>query len=165
MSLAFVFPGQGSQSVGMLDAFAGNEAVASVLARADAALGEKLSTLIATGPAEALALTVNTQPAMLVASYARSVKEAQTYTQLIAFAGFLPSLFLSVLPIRPQEWMYLIPTIGQLYFITVMSRGLPLDTMQVALCSLLTAAIGAVALVAAMRLYNREQIILGKATA
>ena len=102
---------------------------------------------------------------MLVASYARSVKEAQTYTQLIAFAGFLPSLFLSVLPIRPQEWMYLIPTIGQLYFITDMSRGLPLDTMQVVACSLLTAAIGAVALLAAMRLYNREQIILGKATA
>ena len=102
---------------------------------------------------------------MLVASYARSVKEAQTYTQLIAFAGFLPSLFLSVLPIRPQEWMYLIPTIGQLYFITDMSRGLPLDTMQVALCSLLTAAIGVAALVATMRLYNREQIILGKATA
>ena len=102
---------------------------------------------------------------MLVASYARSVKEAQTYTQLIAFAGFLPSLFLSVLPIRPQEWMYLIPTIGQLYFITDMSRGLPLDTMQVVLCSLLTAAIGVVALVATIRLYNREQIILGKATA
>ncbi|MBP8948069.1 MAG: ABC transporter permease [Candidatus Promineofilum sp.] len=102
---------------------------------------------------------------MLVASYARSVKEAQTYAQLIAFAGFLPSLFLSVLPIRPQEWMYLIPTIGQLYFITDMSRGLPLDTMQVALCSLLTAAIGAAALLAAMRLYEREQIILGKPTA
>ena len=102
---------------------------------------------------------------MLVASYARSVKEAQTYTQLIAFAGFLPSLFLSVLPIRPQEWMYLIPTIGQLYFITDMSRGLPLNTAQVAACSLLTAAIGAAALLATMRLYNREQIILGKATA
>ena len=70
MSLAFVFPGQGSQSVGMLDAFADNAAVTSVLARADAALGEPLSALIATGPAEALALTVNTQPAMLVASYA-----------------------------------------------------------------------------------------------
>ncbi|WP_374688991.1 ABC transporter permease, partial [Promineifilum sp.] len=102
---------------------------------------------------------------MLVASYAHSVKEAQTYTQLIAFAGFLPSLFLSVLPIRPQGWMYLIPTIGQLYFITDMSRGLPLDAVRVAMCSLLTAAIGAVALVATMRLYNREQIILGKATA
>ncbi len=70
MSLAFVFPGQGSQSVGMLDAFAGDAAVADVLTRADAALGEPLSALIAGGPAEALALTVNTQPAMLVASYA-----------------------------------------------------------------------------------------------
>ena len=102
---------------------------------------------------------------MLVASYARSVKEAQTYTQLVAFAGFLPALFLSVLPIQPQEWMYLIPTIGQLYFITDVSRGLPLDTTQVALCSLLTVAIGAVALVMAMRLYEQEQIILGKPTA
>ena len=102
---------------------------------------------------------------MWMASFARSVKEAQTYTQLIAFAGFLPSLFLSVLPIRPQSWMYLIPTIGQLYFITDMSRGLPLDALQVALCSLLTAAIGAAALLGAIRLYNQERIILGKPTA
>ena len=102
---------------------------------------------------------------MWVASYARSVKEAQTYTQLIAFAGFLPSLFLSVLPIRPQSWMYLIPTIGQLYFITDMSRGLPLDALQVALCSLLTTAIGAAALLATIRLYNQARIILGKPTA
>lgn len=101
---------------------------------------------------------------MLVASYARSVKEAQTYTQLVAFAGFLPALFLSVLPIRPQEWMYLIPTIGQLYFITDVSRGLPLDTMLVALCSLLTVAVGAAALITAMRFYNQERIILGKPT-
>ncbi|MCL4744912.1 MAG: ACP S-malonyltransferase [Burkholderiaceae bacterium] len=70
MSLAFVFPGQGSQAVGMLDAFAANEAVAAVLKQADAALGEPLSRMIANGPAEVLGLTVNTQPAMLVASYA-----------------------------------------------------------------------------------------------
>lgn len=70
MSLAFVFPGQGSQSVGMLSAFAGNAAVQEVLRTADAALGESLSGLIAEGPAEALNLTVNTQPAMLVAAYA-----------------------------------------------------------------------------------------------
>lgn len=70
MSLAFVFPGQGSQAVGMLDAFAGDAAVQAVLRDADAALGEPLSRMIAEGPAEALALTVNTQPAMLVASYA-----------------------------------------------------------------------------------------------
>ncbi len=70
MTIAFLFPGQGSQTVGMLDAFAGNAAVADILARADCALGEPLSKLIATGPAEDLNLTVNTQPAMLVAGYA-----------------------------------------------------------------------------------------------
>jgi len=70
MSLAFVFPGQGSQAVGMLDAFGDDPAVRAVLEQADAALGEPLSRLIAGGPADALALTVNTQPAMLVASYA-----------------------------------------------------------------------------------------------
>ncbi len=70
MTLAFVFPGQGAQAVGMLDAFADNAKVQQVLTEADAALGESLSGLIAQGPAETLALTVNTQPAMLVASYA-----------------------------------------------------------------------------------------------
>ncbi len=70
MTLAFVFPGQGSQSVGMLDGFAGSPSVQALLARADAALGQNLSSLIAHGPAEALSLTVNTQPAMLVAGYA-----------------------------------------------------------------------------------------------
>jgi len=70
MKLAFVFPGQGSQSVGMLDGFSGSAAVRALLEQADAALGESLSTLIAQGPAETLALTVNTQPAMLATGYA-----------------------------------------------------------------------------------------------
>ena len=70
MSLAFVFPGQGAQSVGMLDGFASSSAVAALLATADQALGDSLSDLIAKGPAESLALTVNTQPAMLVAGLA-----------------------------------------------------------------------------------------------
>jgi len=70
MTLAFVFPGQGAQAVGMLDAFADSVPVQQVLSEADAALGESLSGLISQGPAETLALTVNTQPAMLVASYA-----------------------------------------------------------------------------------------------
>lgn len=70
MTIACVFPGQGSQKVGMLDAFAAQPEVAGLLAAADAALGEPLSALIANGPAEDLALTVNTQPAMLLAGYA-----------------------------------------------------------------------------------------------
>lgn len=70
MKLAFVFPGQGSQSVGMLDAFADQPSVQEALAKADAVLGEPLSELIASGPAEALNATVNTQPALLVAEAA-----------------------------------------------------------------------------------------------
>jgi [acyl-carrier-protein] S-malonyltransferase len=70
MKIAFVFPGQGSQSVGMLDAWAGNAAVADTLARASGALGQDLGALIAQGPAEQLNLTTNTQPAMLVAGVA-----------------------------------------------------------------------------------------------
>lgn len=70
MKLAFVFPGQGSQSVGMMDSWAGNAAVADVLGRASAALGQDLTALIAQGPADQLNLTTNTQPAMLAAGVA-----------------------------------------------------------------------------------------------
>ena len=70
MKIAFVFPGQGSQSVGMLTSLTGNPVVESVLDRASAALGEDLRSLIGDGPAEDLNLTVNTQPAMLVAAFA-----------------------------------------------------------------------------------------------
>lgn len=70
MKIAFVFPGQGSQSVGMMDSFAGVPAAQDVLRRADAALGQPLAALIAQGPADELALTVNTQPAMLASALA-----------------------------------------------------------------------------------------------
>ena len=70
MKIAFVFPGQGSQSVGMLSSFAGNAAVADVVQRASNALGSDIGRLMAEGPAEELGLTVNTQPCMLTAAYA-----------------------------------------------------------------------------------------------
>lgn len=67
---AFVFPGQGSQSVGMLDAWGDHPAVAATLAEASEALGEDIARLVKEGPKEALALTTNTQPVMLVAGVA-----------------------------------------------------------------------------------------------
>jgi [acyl-carrier-protein] S-malonyltransferase len=69
-TLALVFPGQGSQSVGMLNAIADNAIVKATMAEADEALGFSLSGLIANGPAEDLGLTLNTQPAMLAACIA-----------------------------------------------------------------------------------------------
>src|SRR5687767_15138591 len=70
MKLAMVFPGQGSQSIGMLKAYAGLPEIDRVLAEARNALGEDFVKLLDEGPAEKLALTVNTQPAMVTAGYA-----------------------------------------------------------------------------------------------
>lgn len=67
---AFVFPGQGSQSVGMLDGWGDHPAVAATLREASDALGEDVGRLIREGPKEPLALTTNTQPVMLVAGVA-----------------------------------------------------------------------------------------------
>ncbi len=67
---AFVFPGQGSQSVGMLDAWGDDPVVAQALQEASDALQEDIGALIHQGPKEALALTTNTQPVMLVAGVA-----------------------------------------------------------------------------------------------
>lgn len=83
MKLAFVFPGQGSQKVGMLAGFEGNDVVADVMRRADDALGQDLTGLIANGPEADLNLTVNTQPAMLASSYAM-------YAAWLAVGGMKP---------------------------------------------------------------------------
>ncbi len=69
-SFAFVFPGQGAQSVGMLDAWGDHPAVRSTLDEASAALGEDIAGLIASGPKEQLDLTTHTQPVMLTAAIA-----------------------------------------------------------------------------------------------
>ena len=70
MKFAFVFPGQGSQAVGMLNAWGDHVEVKKTLAEASEALGEDVARLIAEGPAEALSLTTNTQPVMLTAGVA-----------------------------------------------------------------------------------------------
>jgi [acyl-carrier-protein] S-malonyltransferase len=70
MKFAFVFPGQGSQSVGMLTAYGAAAPISETLAEASDVLGQDLAAMIADGPAELLNQTVNTQPAMLAAGVA-----------------------------------------------------------------------------------------------
>ena len=84
-SFAFVFPGQGSQSVGMLDAWGDHPAVLETLKEASDAMGEDLGALIREGPKEALALTTNTQPVMLVSAIA-------AYRAWLAEGGHPPSV-------------------------------------------------------------------------
>ena len=81
---ALVFPGQGSQSVGMLDAWGDHAVVREVLSEASEALHEDMAELIHSGPKEALALTTNTQPVMLVAALA-------TYRVWMAETGMAPA--------------------------------------------------------------------------
>jgi len=69
-TFAFVFPGQGSQAVGMLDAWGDHPAVRETLAQAGDALGQDIGALIKAGPKDQLDLTTNTQPVMLTAGIA-----------------------------------------------------------------------------------------------
>nr|WP_315234556.1 ACP S-malonyltransferase [uncultured Albidiferax sp.] len=84
-NFAFVFPGQGSQSVGMLDAWGDHPVIAQTLQEASDALGENVGQLIKEGPKEALALTTNTQPVMLVAAVA-------AYRAWMTETGLAPSV-------------------------------------------------------------------------
>ena len=85
MTFAFVFPGQGSQSVGMLNSIAQRPEVRATLQEASEALGEDVAKLIAEGPAEALSLTTNTQPVMLTAGVA-------FYRAWLAAGGLAPQV-------------------------------------------------------------------------
>ena len=84
-NFAFVFPGQGSQAIGMLDGFAGNPVVADTVAEANESLGIDLGKLMAEGPKDELNLTTNTQPVMLTASVA-------VYRAWIAAGGPVPKV-------------------------------------------------------------------------
>lgn len=84
-SLAFIFPGQGSQALGMLNGFAGNSVVADTLAEASDVLQCDLAALIAEGPKADLDLTTNTQPVMLACAVA-------FYRAWLAAGGALPKV-------------------------------------------------------------------------
>ena len=85
MKFALVFPGQGSQSVGMMAAYGDDPVIRDTFAEASAALGFDLWNMVGHGPADALNQTVNTQPAMLAAGVA-------VYRLWLARGGAVPAL-------------------------------------------------------------------------
>ena len=85
MTFAFVFPGQGSQSVGMMVAYGDSTVVRSTFDEASATLGQDLWQLVEDGPAELLSQTINTQPLMLTAA-------VSAYRLWLDKGGRLPSV-------------------------------------------------------------------------
>jgi [acyl-carrier-protein] S-malonyltransferase len=155
-AFAGVFPGQGSQSVGMLDAWGDHPVVKAAVEEASTALGEDLGALIAQGPKEALALTTNTQPVMLlaaVAAYRVWLAEGGAapaavaghslgeYSALVAAGSLTLSQAIPLVRLRAQAMQNAVP-VGAGAMAAVL--GLPADQV-VAVCAASSAESGEVA--------------------
>src|SRR5690606_30658218 len=99
---------------------------------------------------------------MIIATSARSVKEAQSYLGFLPLIPALPGLFLAFIPIRPELWMMLVPTFGQQLLINQLLRGEAVSALFVILSAGVTLAAGALLALLAMRLFGREQVLFGR---
>jgi sodium transport system permease protein len=99
---------------------------------------------------------------MLVSTYARSFKEAQTYIQLLLLLPMLPGMLLAVSPIQSQLWMYLVPVFGQQLLIGEVMRGQAVGAMPFLLGALGCAGAAALCLSITTRLLGEERIIFGR---
>jgi [acyl-carrier-protein] S-malonyltransferase len=172
MKFAFVFPGQGSQSVGMLNAFADHTVVRETVQQASDALGQDLGKLIAEGPAEDLGLTTNTQPVMLTAAYAiYRVWEKETglkpaivaghslgeYTALVAAGALQFSAAVPLVRFRAQAMQSAVP-VGEGGMAAIL--GLDDDAVR-AVC----AEASAVGIVEAVNFNAPSQVVIAGAKA
>jgi sodium transport system permease protein len=99
---------------------------------------------------------------MLVASFARSTKEAGTYLPFIALVPSLPGLALAFFPVKPELWTMLIPTFGQQIMINQFMRAEPFSLSNALISTIMTIIISAGITLIAIRLYSREQIVIRK---
>jgi sodium transport system permease protein len=97
---------------------------------------------------------------MLVASFARSTKEAGTYLPFIALIPSLPGLALAFFPVKPALWTMLIPTFGQQILINQFMRLEPISISNAVLSSTMTLLISLLVTFIAIKLYEREQIVI-----
>ena len=99
---------------------------------------------------------------MLVASFARSTKEAGTYLPFIALVPSLPGLALAFFPVKPELWTMLIPTFGQQIMINQFMRAEPFSISNALISTVMTIIISVGITLVAIRLYSREQIVIRK---
>ena len=99
---------------------------------------------------------------MLVASFARSTKEAGTYLPFIALVPSLPGMALAFFPVKPALWTMLIPTFGQQLLINQFMRLETVSVSNAVISTVITLLLSAAITLIAIRLYSREQIVFKK---
>ena len=97
---------------------------------------------------------------ILVTAFSRSAREAQTLLGLLQLLPVIPSVVLSILPIKSQLWMYAVPLLGQQLTIMRLLRGESISVIEVTLCALVTMLGAAVAFWAARRNYESERLAI-----
>jgi sodium transport system permease protein len=98
---------------------------------------------------------------MIIATFTRSFKEAQTYVSFLPLIPALPGIGLAFLPVKASLWTMLIPTFGQQLLINQLMRGEPVSAPNVLVSSLVTIAVAIVLILLAIRLYSQERVLFG----
>ncbi len=96
----------------------------------------------------------------MVAAFAKSYREAQTYLSLLMLVPIIPSLVLAILPIKPQPWMYAVPLLGQNLGIMQLLRGAGISALQLGLCLGGSLAAAVLAVGVTVQLYRSEQLAI-----
>ncbi|MEO8746958.1 MAG: ABC transporter permease [Rhodanobacter sp.] len=96
----------------------------------------------------------------LVAAFAKSFREAQTYLSLLMMVPIIPSVLLMVLPVRPRGWMYLVPLLGQHLGILDLLRGNDIGVGHLVFCLLGTTMAALLAIAVTMQLYRSEKLAI-----
>jgi sodium transport system permease protein len=99
---------------------------------------------------------------LLVASFARSFKEAQTYLSLMVFAPMLPAMLTTLNPIKTKLWMTAVPVLGQQVILGDIIRGAHVSIVSLALTVVTSAVAAAICIYVTAALFQRERIIFGR---
>ena len=98
---------------------------------------------------------------MVIATFTRSFKEAQTYVSFLPLIPAIPGMALAFLPVKPSIWTMLIPTFGQQILINQLMRGESISPINLWISTLVTLLVAGILIFIAIQLYRREKVIFG----
>ena len=96
----------------------------------------------------------------MVAAFAKSYREAQTYLSLLLMLPLIPSVALMAMPIKPQDWMYAVPLLGQHLGILDLVRGEGVGHVPLLLCLAGTSLLALIVALVTMQLYRSERLAI-----